>query len=209
MPGTITALRLQKKNRERVNVYLDGRYAFAVGVNTAAELRKGQELSDAEIAQLRVAGDANKAYHQVLRYIGMRPRSTGEVRRYLARKETDPALIDQVIARVEAAGYLDDHEFARFWVENRTRFRPRSAHALRHELREKGVDAAAIDAALVDLDERAAAWDAVAGRLDRWAELDEQTFSRKLIGFLSRRGFSYAIARDVCDRAWAALHPDD
>jgi regulatory protein len=209
MTGIITALRVQKKNRERVNVYLDEKYAFAVGMNTALQLRKGQQLSDAEIAELRAAGEENKAYHQVLRYLGMRPRSTAEIRRYLAGKDYDPALIDHVIARVTDAGYLDDQAFADFWVENRMRFRPRSARALRHELREKGVEPAVIDRALAALDESDAAWDAVSGRLERWRNLDEREFAHKLIGYLSRRGFSYAVARATCDRAWAALQDEE
>lgn len=209
MTGIITALRVQKKNRERVNVYIDEKYAFAVGMNTALQLRKGQQLSDAEIAELRAAGEENKAYHQVLRYLGMRPRSTAEIRRYLAGKEYDPALIDQVIARVTDAGYLDDAAFADFWVENRMRFRPRSARALRHELREKGVEPAVIDRALAALDESDAAWDAVSGRIERWRTLDEREFAHKLIGFLSRRGFSYAVARATCDRAWSAFQDEE
>lgn len=209
MTGIITALRVQKKNRERVNVYIDEKYAFAVGMNTALQLRKGQQLSDAEIAELRAAGEENKAYHQVLRYLGMRPRSTAEIRRYLAGKEYDPALIDQVIARVTDAGYLDDAAFADFWVENRMRFRPRSARALRHELREKGVEPAVIDRALAALDESDAAWDAVSGRIERWRTLDEREFAHKLIGFLSRRGFSYAVARATCDRVWSALQDEE
>lgn len=209
MAGVITALRVQKKNRERVNVYIDEQYAFAVGMNTALQLRKGQQLSDAEMAELRAAGEENKAYHQVLRYLGMRPRSTAELRRYLAGKDYDPALIDHVIARVTDAGYLDDQAFADFWVENRMRFRPRSARALRHELREKGVEPAVIDRALAALDESDAAWDAVSGRLERWRNLDEREFAHKLIGYLSRRGFSYAVARATCDRAWAALQDEE
>ena len=208
MAGTITALRVQKKNKERVNVYIDEKYAFAVGLNTALELRKGQQLSDAQMAELRAAGEENKAYHQVLRYLGMRPRSTTEIRRYLARKECDAALIDHVVERVTREGYLDDQAFADFWVDNRTRFRPRSARALRHELREKGVAPDVIDQALTELDEGDAAWDAVAGRLDRWRDLDEREFAQKLIGFLSRRGFSYAVARATCDRAWDQLQRD-
>ena len=144
----------------------------------------------------------------MLRYLGMRPRSTTEVRRYLARKEYDAALIDHVVARVTGEGYLDDQAFAAFWVDNRTRFRPRSARALRHELREKGVAPDVIDQALTELDESDAAWDAVAGRLDRWRDLDEREFAHKLIGFLSRRGFSYAVARATCDRAWDQLQRD-
>ena len=36
---TITALKLQQKNKDRVNLFLDGEYAFAVSFSAAAELR--------------------------------------------------------------------------------------------------------------------------------------------------------------------------
>ena len=42
--STITRLQIQKNNKERVNVFLDDEYAFAVALDIAVELRKGQEL---------------------------------------------------------------------------------------------------------------------------------------------------------------------
>ncbi len=36
MAGRITALRTQKKNPDRVNVYLDGRFAFGLAAMEAA-----------------------------------------------------------------------------------------------------------------------------------------------------------------------------
>ena len=53
MAGTITALEIQKHNQERVNVYLDGEFAFGLTVLEAARLKKGQALSDNEISALR------------------------------------------------------------------------------------------------------------------------------------------------------------
>jgi regulatory protein len=45
MPGTITALVAQKKNPDRVSVYLDGKFAFWLAAIEAVRLRRGQVLT--------------------------------------------------------------------------------------------------------------------------------------------------------------------
>ena len=69
MNHTITALTLQKRNRERVNVYLDGEYAFGLARIVAAWLVVGQELSDEKITQLRIEDEREVAYQRALRLI--------------------------------------------------------------------------------------------------------------------------------------------
>ena len=53
MAGRITALKYQKRNKDRVNVYLDGRFALGLPAVVAATLKRGQLLSDAEIEALQ------------------------------------------------------------------------------------------------------------------------------------------------------------
>src|SRR5258707_3645985 len=115
MAGTITALEVQRNNKERVNVYLDGEFAFGLTMIEAARLRKGQQLSDAEIAALKSTDSAQQAYERAVRFLGQRPRSTAEVRHNLTDKEIDASLIDEVITRLEGQGYLDDTAFAPYW----------------------------------------------------------------------------------------------
>ncbi len=206
---TITALKLQQKNKDRVNLFLDGEYAFAVSFSAASDLRRGQELTELQISELKQEGERNKAYHQAVRFLGVRPRSASEMTRKLKEKGHDELLIEAVIERLVDAGYVDDAAFARFWVEDRTRFRPRSAHALRYELRQKGVDSDVIDEAVADLDEESAAWDAATAKLDGWRRLDEPQFRKKASGFLSRRGFNYGIVRATVDRAWNEINGED
>ena len=55
------------------------------------------------------------------------------------------------------------------------------------------------------MDEDDAAWDAAASKLDRWRNLPEDEFERKLSGFLARRGFGYATIRRTVQRAWKAV----
>lgn len=209
MAGTITALQAQKHHPSRVSIFLDGAYTFSVTLDVAARLQKGQHLSDAEIAALRTEDEVEAAYQAALHYLAARPRSRAEVTQQLTHKEHPPEAIAAALDRLEERMYVDDAAFAEYWVDSRSRFRPRSAVALRYELRQKGVDPAAIEAATQELDESAAAWSAVASRLERWQALSEDELAQKISGYLARRGFSYAIARQTARRAWAELHQTD
>ncbi|MCX7671143.1 MAG: RecX family transcriptional regulator [Anaerolineae bacterium] len=203
MAGQITGLRFQKQNPDRVNVYLDGRFAFGLPAIEAARLRVGQYLSDADIAQLQAADQVQRAYDRAVQFLSFRPRSTAEVRRYLLRTVGDEAIVETVLDRLTQQGYLDDAEFARYWVENRERFRPKGPRALRQELREHGLDRESIDAALADVDSTASALAVARTRGQRLADLAvtaPELFRRRLSDFLARRGFEYEVIRTVVGR---------
>lgn len=201
--ATITLLQIQKKNKERVNVFLDGEYAFAVGLARAEMLVKGQELSAQEVATLRAEGDADLAYHRSLRYLSRRPRSRREMADYLTRHGHDEDTVEATLRRLEDRQYVDDDAFAAYWVEQRNRFRPRGMRALRHELRQKGVERDVIEETLEEQDESSAAWAALQPRLGRGFGTEEREYIQKAMAFLARRGFGYQEARAAAERAWA------
>jgi regulatory protein len=216
MGGRVTSLRFQKRSPDRVNVYLDDRFAFGLPALEAARLRVGQLLDDPEIERLRSLDVEQKTYDKAVRFLGYRPRSVAEVRRRLVRSAADPEVIEAVIERLKAQSYLDDAEFARFWVEDRQRFKPRSAIALRHELRRKGLDDATIAPALAGLDAVAAATEAArprALRLSALANSEPALFRHKMSDFLLRRGFDYDVVREVVGRLMVEVAggeaPDD
>jgi regulatory protein len=206
MAGTITALKIQQRNRERVNIFIDDQYAFAVTLMAAAELKKGQQLSDIEIDRLKATADFDRGYNQAIRYLGFRPRSQVEVERYLKEKQYTPELIESIVQRLQQQQYLDDEAFARFWLESRERAKPKGAQALRYELRQKGLPGDIIDAVVSNLNEDESAWGAVEKKLYQWQNLDKQTFRQKVMAHLSRRGFSYEVTMQTAIRAWRSLH---
>ena len=209
MAGKITALKLQKRDKERVNVFLDDVYAFAVTVVVAARLRKGQYLSDEEIAALKLGDERDKAFHRAIRLLAMRPRSQAEVVRYLRDKGYTEEVVEDVVKRLLEQQYLDDEAFARFWLEDRERFRPKGERALRYELRQKGIADHIIDPLVADLDEEAAAWAALEKKLYQWRSVTKDGLKRKVISFLSRRGFNYEIANNAFRRACETLNIED
>lgn len=205
MAGTITALRWQKRNKDRVNVYLDGRFAFGLAAIAAANLRVGQTLSDEEIAHLQAKDDVERAYEHALNFLSYRPRSEAEVRRNLREKDIEDEVIEAVIERLTRAGLLDDHAFARYWIENRLEFNPRGVRALSHELRRKGVSDAIIAEALAGFDEEAVARKAAGSAAPRLAHLEPAEFRRRLEAHLARRGFSYAVIEPLVEEMLEAI----
>ena len=200
MSRKITALRVQQRNKERVSIFLDEEYAFSLPLLEAASLRKEQILTPEDIARLQAIDERQQAYDRAIRFLGYRPRSIAEIRRKLREYEVDEVVIDEVIERLEGFGYINDEEFARFWVRNREDFRPRGAMALRAELREKGISNQIIELTLTDLDSYASAYKAAQNKLSSLRGQDQFTFRRRLSGFLGRRGFDYGTINDVVQK---------
>jgi regulatory protein len=211
MSGKITDLTTQKRNQHRVNVFIDGDYAFSLDAAVASRLQPGQFLSEADIAALNDDDEFTRAYAKALRFLTTRPRSTQEVRDNLRRKAFPEPLIEQVLDRLLALGYVNDFEFARAWVRNRDEFSPRGARGLQHELRQKGVDSAIIDEVLAEFDAEDAALRAARQKFDYYSRQSDtvEAFRRKMGGYLTRRGFSYDSVRTVLDTLLEELSFDD
>ncbi len=205
MGGKITALKFQKRNRDRVNVYLDGRFAFGLAAIEAARLKVGQVLSDEEIARLKGRDQVERAVQRAMDLLSYRPRSEAEIRRRLRKRGHDEATIGEALTRLRRVGLLDDEAFARYWVENRFQFNPRGVMALRQELRQKGVEDRIIETVLAEYDEETAAARAVERAMRRLHHLDGPTLRRRLSEHLRRRGFPYELIRPLVEQA-AAEH---
>ncbi len=206
--GTITRLAPQKRNKERVNVYLDGEFAFGLALNAASGLRVGQTLSGREVEELQAVDTVEKAKASAYRFLSYRPRSTAEVRKRLQQKGYDENVIESVVGRLGELSLLDDAQFASYWVEQRETFRPRSRRALRYELYQKGVRREIVEQALAELDETDSAKRAVERKLHQWNQLPRDDFFQKIHRFLQSRGFGYAVATEVSEELWQAVNAD-
>ncbi|HSJ86741.1 MAG TPA: RecX family transcriptional regulator [Anaerolineales bacterium] len=205
----ITALVVQKKNPNRVNLHLDGEFAFGLARIVAAWLRVGQELSDEKIEQLQAEDARERAYQQSMLFLSYRARSESEIRKNLRKHEIPEGVIEQTIERLRQDGLANDSQFASAWVENRNVFRPRSRRMMAMELKQKGLDEEAIRSAIESVDDDAAAYEAAQKRAPRFKSLEWNDFRRKLSEFLARRGFSYSVISPVVTRIWNEIHANE
>ncbi|MBI4762530.1 MAG: RecX family transcriptional regulator [Chloroflexota bacterium] len=205
----ITAIEAQKRRPNRVNIYLDGEFAFGLERITAAWLRVGQELNEQKIAQLQAEDARERALQQALLFLSYRARSESEIRRNLRKHEIPEAVIEETLERLRRDGLANDKQFAQAWVENRNTFRPRSRRMLALELRQKGLDDEAAKSALAGVDDEALAYEAAQKRASRLRGLEWSEFRTKLSGFLARRGFSYPVIASIVTRVWNETHVEE
>ena len=203
MDRHITALKVQKKNPNRINLYLDGEFAFGISRIVAAWLKVGQALSEERIKSLQQEDAQEVAYQNALRLISYRPHSVHEVQNKLQENGFDESVIQSVIVRLGESGLVEDKSFAQAWIENRTVFRPRSRRLMAIELRQKGVPDEVVQNALADaVDDETLAFQSAILFARRLKKLEWQDFRKKLSAYLLRRGFSFDTVAPIVRRVW-------
>ncbi len=205
----ITAIEVQKRTPNRVNIYLDGEFAFGLARIVAAWLRVGQELSEEKIEQLQAEEARERAFQQAMLFLSYRDRSESEIRQNLRKHEIPEPVIEQTLERLKQDGLANDQKFARVWVENRSAFRPRSRRMMAMELRQKGLANEAIASATEDVDDEALAYEAAQKKVSRLKNLEWNEFRKKMTDFLGRRGFSYSVIAPVITRIWNEAHKEE
>ena len=183
----ITRLVAGKRNPGRANVYVDGRFTFAISLDTVLRdhLKVGIELRTEAISAYQ-SGDAREhLYGKILNFLSYRPRSVKEVRDRVRRFSPDlpNEELGELLARLEREGYLSDLAFARWFVDSRVSHRPRSRLHLSSELFAKGISKAIIQSVLPENNQAA-----LQDLITRHANYSRE----RLVGYLARKGFSYS-----------------
>jgi len=198
----ITAITIQARDKNRVNVSVDGKYRLSLDVYQLVDLgiKMGKEYTEAEIVALEEESQFGKLYKRALEYCLMRPHSKRELRDYLYRKTRDTpmktggmrkgvsvALTQRVFDRLEEKGYIDDEKFAVFWIENRNLRKGSSKRKLSAELSAKGIDRSIIEKFLIET-ERTDESELQKIILKKRPRYDDE---QKFMSYLARQGFSY------------------
>lgn len=206
----ITGISVQKKDTNRLNVFIDGRYRFSLDALQFVELgvKVGAEVTPEQLEVLEQESGFGKLYVRALDYCLMRPRSQKEVREYLQRKTratrtklgtmrpgATTETVERVFARLLEKGYLDDEKFTRYWLENRRQKKGASRRKLEAELLQKGISRLAIDRFLDESDrtDEEEIKKIIAKKERRYP--DEQ----KLMAYLARQGFGFDTIRRALD----------
>jgi len=204
--GIVSLQEVPEGRLRQVRVYLDSGESMILALETVVEagLHPGLVLTDSDIQNLHAQDMRQRCHDAALIYLSYRPRSEQEIRTHLAQKKFPVDVVEATVTRLKETGLVDDAAFARFWVENREAFRPRSGRALRAELARKGVSSEII-ATVLPTDDAEAAYRAAQARGRRLVGLDYVTFRRRLIPYLQRRGFTYEVANSAALRLWREL----
>lgn len=147
-----------------------------------------------------------KYYTYALKFLSYRPRSTKELIESLKKRKAPKEIIEKIIQLLKDQEFLDDEEFARWWIEQRTSFKPRSKRVLKLELKQKGISEEVITLYLVENEGTAVndleqALLLTSKKIKRYQHLEKDELYQKLGGVLARKGFSWDIIKRAIDLA--------
>lgn len=206
MDYEITLIEAQKRNKNRVNIHLDGSFEFGLTRILAAGLHIGERISAEQVEKLKQKDGDEVVYLRALNFISFQPRTTYEVNAKLNKLGYSSEMIKKTIERLRENHLLEDREFAQNWAENRAEFKPRGRKLIRLELRKKGIMPEVIDASIQSIPpEEELAFKAANVYARRLESLDWEHFHDRLTGFLLRRGFDYSATKSAVLNVWNTL----
>jgi len=196
----ITSIKPQKNNK-RVNIYLDNEFGFGLDLENFVKfnLKVDQELNDEKITKIIKEAEFQKILDKLLKFAMLRPRSKKEIIDYFKRKKVPENIKEELLSRLNNLELINDKAFAKWWVEQRQSFSPKSKRVLNSELLIKGIDREIIKNILEEtkIDELKLAKDLIKTKNYKWEKFDQKTRRQKITQYLAGKGFDWNVVNDV------------
>ncbi len=188
----ITKLEYQKKDPNRVNIFVDDK--FATGITADDLLRLGlykdKEITHEELVKIIDTSDFGKLFNKALNFLSYRPRSEWEIRFKFRTEDKD--LLDKVVEKLKSINQINDENFARWFVDQRLTFKPEGKRALRFELKKKGIDDKTIAKVLEE--NQSSDYELALLALKKKSRIKDR---EKLQRYLASRGFSWDVINEA------------
>jgi regulatory protein len=197
----VTKIGVQKRNRKRRSVFIDGEFAFGLDeeVLYKSGLKKGESLTQQRIKEITEEERKKEAKDAALKFLSFRRRTEKQVKEKLQKKGFDERTIKTTIDKLKEFDLINDFEFATSWVKDRLAFKPRGKRLLKQELWKKGIRKDIIERVTEEQcqDEDESALKLVERTSKRYKNLEPQVAKRRMYNLLLRRGFSYETSKNA------------
>lgn len=200
--GKITKIEVQKRNKKRVNVYIDEEYAFSVGMEIVYKenLSKGLEVDEEKLSIIVKKENVSKCKEAALRILDKSYKSEKELREKLFQKEYDKYAIDQTLNFLQEYNLVNDEKYAKLYIKDRLRTQGRNK--IKYSLIQKGINEDIISELLENSDkeeEKNIAYNLANKKYLQLKKRETDTYKikNKLSRFLISRGYDYSLTKDI------------
>lgn len=183
-----------QKNSERVNVYIDGEFAFGLTreIKYKYGLSENMDIDEEFIDEVLLEEERLKAKDKTLKFLSYRQRSHKEIIDKLKKEGFNDEIIEKTIDFLKSYNLIDDMAFAKNFMMDKSNINKYGPERIRYELYMKGISRDIIDKVLEDYgDEYSIALELAKKKIKSYKGDDRNAIYRKLGGFLQSKGFSY------------------
>lgn len=187
----ITDMQIQKKNKTRANVYIDGEFAYALEMLTVMKLglKIGTDVSPERLAEAVTDSERSVCFDKAMNYLSRGLKTRKQMYDYLLGKGYDAQTVNFVMDKLVDYKYVNDEYYARVYVEQN--LSTKGERRLKQELQQKGIPHSIIDKCCVVSDDVATDnAERLASKYMRNKPRDIKTL-QKLQRYLVSRGYDF------------------
>jgi regulatory protein len=197
----ITKVEQQKRQKHRFNIFINEAYSFSVHEDVMVKYRlmKGQKINSAEIQDILIEEEFQRAYHKALLHLSRKHRSKQEMTLHLESKGFEADAIQQVIDRLEDQKLLDDALYAEQLTRYRVVHQKKGKRWVKQELKQNGIEPEFIESAMDHIDPAVELESALQAGTKKWNLLKGSVHEKKqkTAMFLARRGYDFDLINEV------------
>ena len=198
----ITKIEIQKKNKERVNLFLDGEYAFSLSAELVYKegLNKNEEIDSEKLKILAEHESLIRCKNSALRIIEKSYKTEKEVRDKLILKGYEENSINKSIEFLKEYNFINDNNYTKAFISDK--LKSQGSQKIKYTLIQKGISKDKIEEELSNLNkenEKNIALNLAKKKLDiiKKKENDNFKISGKLYRYLISKGYGYDVTSEV------------
>ncbi len=191
----ITGLEVQKNNKHRLNIFVDGEYKFSLNEEIVLKhkLKPGIEIDTEFIKNLSWQDDLKESFNKALNYLSYMSRTKEEVRNYLIKVGYDNDIIELTLEKLFNYEFLNDEKYSDNFISiNKTK--KFSKRELQYKLQKKGIDKELIEEAISnnysDEEEIISAKKLIEKYHKKYKDFEFEKMQYKIKGSLYSKGYS-------------------
>lgn len=198
----ITKIEIGKKNKDRVNIFINEEFAFSVSAEIVYKenLKVKQDIDIDYFKKIVNEDNYIKCKNTALKIIERTHKSEKEIRDKLALKEYENHIIDKAINFLKEYNFLNDNNYAKMYVRDKSK--TQGQMKIKYTLKQKGIDEELIEKELSMLDNdniKEVALDLASKKYKTLCkrENDKYKLKQKLYRFLMGKGYEYNLISEV------------
>ena len=197
----ITKIEVQKRNKNRVNLYLDDEFFCGLSLETVMRnhLKEGQQISEQNVEYLKNETEKQVALEKATGYIAKCQKTKKQINDYLLKKGFEEDIVEYALGKLGEYHFVDDELFAKNYVKAKSK--SCGKRKLEYELKHKGVEEQIISDSIENFCEDEKTVVPVLEKYLKNKPLDLKT-KQKAFRFLMSHGYSSDVASAAISRKY-------
>lgn len=187
----ITEIKVQSKDKNRVNLYLNNKFYCGLDVETVVknQLKAGTYIDEQKLINIQSESEKQTALAKVLNLISVRYKTQKEIENYLYQKGYLAPVVCFVIEKCLEYHYIDDERYVDGYIANHKNTYGKLK--IKQQLLQKGIKSNLIDEKLADEDFNQCEQIVLLAQKYMKKKDDTPQNNSKLYRYLLGKGFEY------------------